>query len=243
VVISTQSNLEEVARPLRLDERALHAIPYPVRLPPLRPLEDHLPPRVTFVGRLEPRKAPEVVLRAAPKVLSEFPTTRFVFVGRDVMAEGSVSSSAWLRGEARRLGVEHAVELTGQLDRPGLESELERATVCAFPSRWESFGNVVAEASAVGRPVVVSGIAPFRELVKDGATGRIVPEEDPDGWAQALSGYLRDRKLARRTGEAGASHVAGISDPSRVAGLTLAAYAQASERWQKGLRASKPPGR
>ena len=239
VVISTRSNLDDVAGPLRLNDRALHAIPYPVRLPPLHPLDSDSPPRVTFVGRLEPRKAPEVLLRAAPKVLSEVPDARFVFVGRDVMPDGSVSSSAWLRKEARRLGIEQSVELTGQLDRSGVEVELARATVCAFPSRWESFGNVVAEASAVGRPVVATPIPPFRELITEGVTGRLVPEEDSDGWAQALTAYLTDRTLARRTGQAGASHVAGISEPSRVAELTLAAYADASERWRQGRRAGE----
>lgn len=240
VVISTRSNLDEVTRPLRLDERALHAIPYPVELPPLRALNGSAPPRVTFVGRLEPRKAPEVVLYAAPTILAEMPETRFVFVGRDGMAPGSRSTAGWLRAQARHLGVDHAIELTGQLDREGLEAELERATVCAFPSRWESFGNVVAEASAVGRPVVTSAIAPFRELVGDGVTGRLVASEDPEDWAAALSEFLRDRALARRAGQAGAAHVAGISNPQRVAELTLAAYADARQRWRHGRRSGRP---
>jgi glycosyltransferase involved in cell wall biosynthesis len=244
-VISTRSNLEEVAGSMRLDSAALHAIPYPIRLPPLSPLADDGAPRVTFVGRLEPRKAPEVVLRAAPRVLDAVPECRFVFVGRDVMPNGSPSSSDWLRREATRLGVAHAVELTGQLDHAAVHAELGRATVCAFPSRWESFGNVVAEASAVGRPVVATPIAPFRELVKDGATGRLVAAEDSDGWAEALVDLLRDRPLARRMGETGAKHVAAISEPGRVADLTLAAYEHARDRWRRGARSGRRrfPGR
>jgi D-inositol-3-phosphate glycosyltransferase len=235
-VISTRSNLEEVAGTMRLDPEALHAIPYPIRLPPLSPLSANGAPRVTFVGRLEPRKAPEVVLRAAPKVLAAVPECRFVFVGRDVMPQGSPSSSEWLRREAERLGVAHAVELTGQLDHAALHAELGHATVCAFPSRWESFGNVVAEASAVGRPVVATPIPPFRELVKDGTTGRLVSAQDPDGWAEALVDLLRDRSLAREMGETGARHVAAISDPARVADLTLAAHEDARTRWRRGAR-------
>jgi glycosyltransferase involved in cell wall biosynthesis len=239
-VISTGTNLEDVKGRCRLEESAIHAIPYPVRMPPFAPIDDLSPPCVTFVGRLETRKAPEVVLRAAPKVLSEVPEARFVFVGRDVMP-GAVGSADWLRAEAARLGIAHAVEVTGQLDRSGLTAQLSRATVCAFPSRWESFGNVVVEASAVGRPVVVTPIPPFRELVKDGVTGRLVNPEDTHGWARALSGFLRDRPLAKRFGEAGAAHVAGISHPARVADLTLAAYEQGRQRWRQGLRAGRRP--
>jgi glycosyltransferase involved in cell wall biosynthesis len=241
VVISTKSNLAEVADPLRLDPRALHPIPYPVRLPPIQPMDDSTPPRVTFVGRLEPRKAPEVVLRAAPAVLQRVPDTRFAFIGRDVMPPGSLSSSQWLRRESERLGIGHAVEFRGQLHRDELLAELQRATVCAFPSRWESFGNVVAEASAVGRPVVVTPIAPFRELVKDQISGRIVPSDEAKTWADALIELLQDRRLAERMGRAGAEHIAAISDPSRVADLTLAAYRHARRRWQRGERVGRAP--
>ncbi len=238
VVISTRSNLDEVAGPFGLDDRALHAIPYPVRLPRPAPMPENGAPRVTFVGRLEPRKAPEVVLRAAPKVLAAVPETRFAFVGRDAIADGAPPSTAWLRAEAERLGVSEAIELTGQLDRDGVEAQLRQATVCAFPSRWESFGNVVAEASAVGRPVVASAIPPFRELVEDGVSGRIAPLDDPAAWADALIDVLGDRRLAAEMGRAGAQRIAGISDPAHVARLTLAAHEHAIERWRRGERAA-----
>jgi glycogen(starch) synthase len=238
-VISTRSNLEEVAGWMRLDELALHAIPYPVRLPSLRPLDTEAPPRVTFIGRLEPRKGPEILLRAAPEVLAEVPDCSFVFVGRDVMEADSPSSSQGLRREAEQLGIAHAVEFTGQLNRSQVEAEMERATICAFPSRWESFGNVVAEASAVGRPVVATPIAPFRELVQDGITGRLVPVDDASGWAQALIQLLHDRRRAREMGQAAAPHVAEISDPARVADLTLLAYENALSRWRRGERAGR----
>ena len=239
VVVSTRSNLDEVATQMRLDVEALHAIPYPVRLPPLSPMPDASPPRVTFVGRLEPRKAPDVVLAAAPKVLAAIPDARFVFVGRDAIAPGTRPSTAWLRREAERLGVSHAVELTGQLEPSGVAEQLRRATVCAFPSRWESFGNVVAEASATGRPVVVSAIPPFRELVGDGETGRIVAGEDIDGWAAALTEILSDRARAGAMGQAGAARVAGIADPGRVAELALAAHEHAIRRFERGERAGR----
>jgi glycogen(starch) synthase len=240
VVVSTRSNLEEVSDRLRLDPAGLHAIPYPVRLPSFSPLPETGPPRVTFVGRLEARKGPEVVLRAAPGVLAAIPDARFVFVGRDVLEDGTAPSSRWLREEAARLGVGDAIELTGQLDRAGVEQQLQRATVCAFPSKWESFGNVVAEASAVGRPAIASGIPPFRELVADGVTGTIVPSFDPSAWAAAISAVLRDRARARQMGAAAAARVAQISAPGRVAELALAAHEHAIERWQRGQRAGRP---
>lgn len=243
VVVSTRSNLEEVSAGLGLHPEAVHEIPYPVRLPPFSALTDAQPPRVAFVGRLEPRKAPEVLLRAAPIVRQAVPEARFVFVGRDAVDDGLMPSSRWLRREAGRLGVQDAIELTGQLDRAGVEDQLRRASVCAFPSKWESFGNVVAEASAVGRPVVVSSIPPFRELVADGVTGGIVASYEPMAWAQAIIALLRDRERARQMGLAGAARVAQISEPGRVADLALAAHQHAIERWRHGQRAGRPRAR
>jgi glycosyltransferase involved in cell wall biosynthesis len=239
VVVSTRSNLDDVATKMNLDAAALHAIPYPVRLPATSPMPSSGAPRVTFVGRLEPRKGPEVLLRAAPQVLRSLPDTRFVFVGRDGIVSGAIPSQAWLRQESERLGIADAVELTGHLDPSGVANELRRATVCAFPSRWESFGNVVAEAGAIGRPVVTSAIPPFRELVEDGVTGRIAAHEDPRAWANALVELLGDPRRAAEMGQAGATHIAQISAPQRVAELAMAAYEHAIERWRRGERATK----
>jgi glycosyltransferase involved in cell wall biosynthesis len=238
VVISTRSNLDEVAARMRLNDSALHAIPYPVRLPSPSPIPATTSPRVLFVGRLEPRKGPEVLLRAAPTVLASVPNARFVFVGRDAVVPGAPPSTEWLRREAQRLGVAGAVELTGQLTPEGVTDQLRQATVCAFPSRWESFGNVVAEASACGRPVVASSIPPFRELVDDGVTGSIVPQPDAEAWAAALIDLLSDSSKAGAMGHAGPAHVAGISTPERVADLTLSAYEHAIQRWSQGQRAA-----
>jgi glycosyltransferase involved in cell wall biosynthesis len=239
VVVSTRSHLDEVAGPLGLDEGSLHAIPVPIRVPDPSPLNGSNPPLVVCVGRLEPRKSPEVLVRAAPRVLQAVPEARFVFVGRDNMPPGAASSSSYLRQEAHRLGVAHAIEFTGQIDQAAVYRELERSTVCAFPSRWECFANAAAEALAVGRPVVATPISAFRERVKEGVTGRLVAAEDTQGWADALIELLRDRALARRMGDAGAAHMGATSDPHRVADLTLEAYEHAVKRWHAGLRAAQ----
>jgi D-inositol-3-phosphate glycosyltransferase len=239
LVVSTRSNLDEVADAIGLAPRALHAIPYPVRLPELSPMPADAGPRVTFVGRLEPRKGPELVIRAAPAVLREIPDAKFVFVGRDACSPGLPSSSAGLRREAERLGVEGSIELTGQMAPAAVIDQLRAATVGVFPSRWESFGNVVAEASAVGRPVVASPIPPFRELVEDGVSGHLVRSEEPEAWAQSLIEVLKDRERAGAMGRAGATRVAGISAPERVASLALAAYDEAIARWRRGERAGR----
>jgi glycogen synthase len=236
-VISTPWNLEEMAPLIGLDPAALHSLWYPLQLPERLPPADPDRPRVTFLGRFEPRKGPDVLLRAAPAVLAAVPEARFAFVGRDAIGRGQPASADWLRREAARLGVAHAVEVREEFGREAVRRALREATVCAFPSRWESFGYSMAEAQGAGRPIVVSSIPALRALVDDAAAGSTALSEDPESWARPLIALLRDPARAAALGEAGAIRLAQISDPSRVADETLAVYEHARERCRQGLRA------
>jgi glycosyltransferase involved in cell wall biosynthesis len=239
LVTGTASNLDEVIPALALDPDATRTISYPLRFAPPPPLPSGGAPRVAFVGRFEPRKGPEVLLSAVPRVLTALPTVRFRFVGRDGVGPGTPASADWLREEAQRLGIAHAVTVEERWGKAAVADTLAMADVCAFPSRWESFGYGLAEAAAAGRPVVASDIPPFRELVDDGSTGRLVASDDAEAWADSLISVLADRDRAATMGAAGAALVRRVSDPARVAELTLAAYEVALDRWRTGLRAGR----
>jgi D-inositol-3-phosphate glycosyltransferase len=221
LVTSTEANAESGARALGIDPAGVRRIAHPVVAREPAPWPAGAAPRVLFAGRLEARKGPETLLRAAPAVLAAVPGVRFAFAGRDA------GSAAGLRRLAGELGVAHAVELLGHCDRAALEAQIAAATVCAVPSRWESFGNVVAEAALLGRPVLASDIPPFRELVDDGETGRLVAAADPGAWAPALVEVLTNSARARAMGRAGAARVRTLGDPARIAAQTLAAYRDA----------------
>ena len=237
-VIGTPWNLDEMAPLLRLDPGALHPLWYPLRVPERLPMPDPGQPRVTFLGRFEPRKGSDVLLRAAPAVLSQVPNAVFAFVGRDPPGVNGVGSSTWLRREAERLGISHAVVVEESFGREAVTIALRDTTVCAFPSRWESFGYTVAEAQGAGRPVVVSPIRAHRALVGSDGGGAIARDETADSWAAPLTQLLRDPARAHRLGAAGAARIARLTDPGRIADETLTAYEQALSRWRRGERAA-----
>ncbi len=240
VVLSTRGNLAQWSTWTSFDERAVHITPHIVPLPAQLAYPDSSePPRVTFVGRLEPRKAPEVLLGAAPRVLAAIPNAKFVFIGRDIGDPARPCSSISLRKEAGRLGIAGSVEFLGELGWESVLEELRRASLCAFPSRWECFPNVAAEAAAVGRPMVVSSIPGFQDLVEDGVTGRVVSGDGAEAWASAITELLSDRDRARGFGEAGSALVRRVVDPDRIADATIEAYANAIERFRRGERAGR----
>jgi glycogen synthase len=236
-VISTPWNLDEMAPLLRLDPAALHPLWYPLELPDRLPMPDSGPPRVTFLGRFEPRKGPDVLLRAAPAVVAAVPDAKFTFVGRDATGEGAPASRDWLLSEAARLGVGDAVEVREEFGRAAVMRALSEAIVCAFPSRWESFGYSMAEAQGAGRPVVVSDIPALRALVDGGRTGSLASPSDPGSWAAPIIELLRDPARAQRLGQAGAERLAQISNPGHIARQTLEVYESARARWRRDQRA------
>lgn len=233
LVVSTPSNLADLGA--RLGRRGgggplLRAVNLPVAIPettPTSPAPTSMPtaPRVVFVGRLERRKGPETLVAAARAVLDEVPDARFCFIGADTALPDGGSYAEMLRAHARRLGIEHALELMGHRPHAEALAEVRRADVCAFPARHETFGYGAAEAAAAGRAVVASRIASFASLLGDAAL--LVGAEDVGAWAQAITGLLCDPARSARLGAAAAQRVRERCAPERIAAEMLDAYAQA----------------
>jgi glycosyltransferase involved in cell wall biosynthesis len=232
LVVSTRSNLDSLSSIVRGRMPPARAIALPVpQLAPAGP--PPATPRVLFVGRLERRKGPELLVEAARAVLEAVPEARFAFAGADTgRAPGSYLEL--MRGRARELEVEHALEFLGQLGHAQVLDEIRAATVCAFPSRQETFGYGAAEAAALGRAVVGSRIPPYEELfgAREGVGGAdgavLVPVEDVPAWAAAITALLRDTARTEALGRAGRARVTDRCAPDRIAAEMLDAYAEAA---------------
>ncbi len=230
VVTSSRSHLTAVKDRLRLQHDATRAIYYPI---PEREAgaADPEEARVLFVGRLEARKNPSVLIRAAPRVLRRVPEARFAFAGRGGEPGDPASDAGRLLALAKQLGVAHAVELLGHLPHDQAMDQMSRASVCAFPSRGESFGLVAAEAASLGRPVVASRIPAFEDYLDDGETARLVEPDDANAWGDALIEVLTKPEQAAARGAAARAAISTLCSPQRVARATLDAYELALARW------------
>lgn len=169
-------------------------------------------PVIGFVGRIEPRKGPLDLVRAAPSIRAATADARIVVVGDDPFG----SDPAYLAAVDSAPGIERYGWNAGA---PGLMRHLD---VLVAPSRREPFGTVVAEAMAVGTPVVASAVDGLREVVEDGVTGRLVAPGDPEALAAAVLEVLaaRDRMGAaardsarRFDADAYAERLAGLLCP------------------------------
>ena len=106
-----------------------------------------------------------------------------------------------LKDLALRLGIAERVRFLGH--RPDVESVLAALDIFALPSKSEGLSNTLLEAMAAGVPVVATHVGGADELVQHGATGLLVPAQQPDALASALSQLIMDPEKRRHMGYLG----------------------------------------
>jgi D-inositol-3-phosphate glycosyltransferase len=183
---------------------------------------------IVFVGRVQPLKAPDVLIRAVAELVQDDPVRRSA-LRLVIIGSPSGPDQAWARSLpdlADRLGVRDLVEFRPHSARPELFRWYCASNVVAVPSFSESFGLVALEAQACGRPVVAKDVGGLRHAVDDGQTGLLVHTHDPVEWAKALAVVLDDAEEAARLGTNGAVHASRFSWDNSAA-ETLLAYHRA----------------
>lgn len=152
------------------------------------------PLTIGSVGRLEPVKGFEYLLEAFAALSSRHKGLRLEIAGA-----GALDSA--LRGQARQLGIEHAVTFLGWRD--DVKALHRRWSVYVQPSKHEGFGIAVLEAMASGLPVVATNAGGLSEVVEDERTGFLVPVGATSVLEERINLLLRDGSLRERMGRAG----------------------------------------
>lgn len=169
---------------------------------PAAPLPPRTPGEVVLVhpAVFGPHKQQHVAIEA----LAALPTPAALWLCGATAQGGDPAYEAGLRALAARLRVTDRVRFLGW--RPDLPAVLAAADVVLLPSRMESFGLVLAEAMALGRPCAGAAVGGIPEVIEDGVTGVVAPPE-ADAFARALAPLVASAALRARMGEAGRRRV------------------------------------
>ena len=168
--------------------------------PALRPIErfDDGKLNVLFVGRLEKRKGFKYLLRAFAQVKKAVPEARLMVVGA---YDKEDKAPFVLYAREHRLRDVRFIGYVPEDDLP--RYYLTCHVFCAPSTGFESFGIILLEAMAAGRPIVASNIDGYRGVLEDGKEGLLVQPEDERRLADALIHLLRDPALRGRMGRRG----------------------------------------
>ena len=179
-------------------------------------------PQALFVGVLERYKAVDVLADAWPSVCARVQGARLHVVGR-----GRLANTVEALVTETSLGV----SWTPELPTEGVAQALDESTLLVLPSRGEGMGRVLVEAFCRGRSIVGTDSGGIPDLVENGVSGFLVPPDDSDGLAAALTRVLGDPVLAQRLGS-GAHAAAGrwVATPEEFAGRMRALVDTVIER-------------
>ncbi len=143
---------------------------------------------LVFAGRVQPLKAPDIVLHAAAQLIADDPglagKLTLAFVGGPSGAGRQDPDG--LEQLAARLGLSGLVRLEPPCPQPELAQWYRAATLVMVPSYSESFGLVAMEAQACGTPVVAAAVGGLRIAVRHGYSGVLVDSRDPGHYARAV---------------------------------------------------------
>ncbi len=148
---------------------------------------------LTFVGRVQPHKGPDVLLKAAAEMVMHTPHLRaklaVVIIGG---ASGSINELEKIKSLARFLKIEDITHFIEPASREVLPDWYRASDLVCVPSYSESFGLVALEAQACGTPVVATAIGGLRTAVSDGISGSLVDGHDPKAWSAVISRLIME---------------------------------------------------
>lgn len=188
---------------------------------------------VTFVGRLQPLKAPDVLLAAMAPLIKADPTGRLRLLVVGGPSGSGLEHPTALADLAVNLGVADRVTFLPP-QPPAVLAQVYRASnLVAVPSFSESFGLVAVEAQACGIPVIAADVGGLGVAVRDGVTGRLVSGHEIAAWTAELAELLADPAGLERYGAAAVVHARGYSWEHTTDAL-LASYSAAMGHFPSG---------
>ncbi|EPJ38398.1 putative D-inositol 3-phosphate glycosyltransferase [Streptomyces afghaniensis 772] len=190
-----------------------------------------------FAGRIQPLKAPDVLLRAVAVLLDERPELRSRIL---VPVVGGPSGSGLAKPEglqklAARLGIADVVRFHPPVGQEQLADWFRAASVLVMPSYSESFGLVAIEAQAAGTPVLAASVGGLPVAVRDGHTGFLVRGHDPADYARVLREFADNPELSPRLGGQAARHAQSFGWDTAAA-TTADVYTAAMQAHRRRVR-------
>jgi D-inositol-3-phosphate glycosyltransferase len=186
---------------------------------------------ILFVGRIEPLKGIDTLLRAVAVLIQRRPewaeelVVTIVGGDPDQPPEKMDAEMARLHALRAELGIANVVTFRGAQAQDILPCYYSAAEVVVVPSHYESFGMVALEAMACGTPVIASKVGGMAFTVQDGVTGFHIPYRDHQALAERLEQILLDPDLQARLGRQAAEWARQYSW-SRIADQITALYAE-----------------
>ena len=193
---------------------------------------------VSFVGRIQPHKGPEVLIRATSELVKHSPNLRKKLI---VNIFGGASGANTeevdrLKELTTWLGIDDVVRFAPPVPRTELPQWYRASDLVCVPSYSESFGLVALESQACGTPVVATAVGGLRTAVADGISGVLVDGHDPKAWSSVITRLLQEPHRRVLLSMGAIEHASHFGWDATARG-TLDIYDQVIGQFRKSLEA------
>lgn len=181
---------------------------------------DRVKGRIFFAGWLNPRKNLVGLLKALPAVLNK---TKEI----SVHVAGEACDPDYykqIKAVINEYDLSGHVKLLGRIDQGAVKRELTQASVFVLPSKQENAPMAIAEAMAVGVPVISSNVCGMPYMIEDGVTGFLVDPDDISGFSDSILKLLDNEDIYSKMSSAAQSEAVSKYHPQSVASRTIAVY-------------------
>jgi glycosyltransferase involved in cell wall biosynthesis len=127
--------------------------------------------KILFIGTLCDKKGIKNLILALEIVRKKIPNASLEIIGRDWFSKEGKSYKRYLEEVIKQKKLEDAVCFLDVIKYSSLPNYIQQSQICAFPSKMESFGLVVIEAMSMSKPIVLSDIGPFKEIITNKESG------------------------------------------------------------------------
>ena len=214
--------------------RFLH-LPYPFKPSPaflsipIEPNKEDIV-RVTFIGKLEPRKGILPLSEAIPNICKKYPNVRFKFIGKSLPSgkDGQDMQSYLLEKLAPFTG---KLEFTGPVPYDQIPVHLASTDICIYPSLWENFPNVCLEGMSAGRAVIGSKNGGMAEMLDNNKYGLLVDPRSPSSIQSALEVLIDNEDMRIEKGKAARQRILDTYTVEIIGQRTEEVYQQIIDQW------------
>ena len=149
---------------------------------------------ITFVGRIQPHKGPEVLIRSVCELVKHSPMMRPKLMVNIIGGASGANTEEVerLKELVSWLGIDDVVQFAPPVLRADLPEWYRAADLVCVPSYSESFGLVALEAQACGTPVIATAVGGLRTAIADGISGVLVDGHDPKAWSSVMARLLQE---------------------------------------------------
>ena len=193
---------------------------------------------VSFVGRIQPHKGPEVLIRATSELVKHSPLLRHRLIVNIIGGASGANTEEVdrLKELATWLAIDDVVRFAPPVPSADLAQWYRAADLVVVPSFSESFGLVALEAQACGTPVVATAVGGLRTAVADGISGVLVDGHDPKAWSSVISRLLQEPQRRVLLSMGAIEHASHFGWDATARG-TLDIYDQVITQTRKSLEA------